>query len=116
MTSSALLKREVAAAARQLMIALQFSRKVTRLREEIFEDESLPTVEECRREIGSRCAEYVAVLSRYRGSLEKAVAGARKPAARLRTTSSPKRRYRQWAPESAYTFKHALSSKPQRRG
>ncbi len=116
MTSSVLLKREVAAAARRLMIVLQFSRKVARLRGENSEDESLPTVEECRREIGSRCAVYVAVLSRYRRSLEQALEGARKPAARVRTTSSTKRRYRKWVPEAARASKHALSSRPQRRG
>ena len=73
MTSSTCLRRELAFTSRRLLIALRLNRKFTKLRTEDAADDSLPSALECLRLVENRTTEYLAVLTRYRLDLEKAL-------------------------------------------
>jgi hypothetical protein len=67
------LRRELALTSRRLLIAVRLHRRLARLGTEDSADDSLPSALECLRLIENRTAEYLAVLTRYRVALEKAL-------------------------------------------
>jgi len=73
MTSSAFLRRELAAAGRRLIVALRLDRSLTKVRAGNSPDVALPSALECRQLIENRTAEYLAVLTQYRVALEEAL-------------------------------------------
>jgi hypothetical protein len=73
MTSSAVLRKELSAAARRMMNTLRQTRRWMKIRLENPGDRSIPSVEECRLMIELRSTQYAVLLSRYRASLEKTV-------------------------------------------
>lgn len=92
MISSTFLRRELAVASRRLTIAFRINRRLMRLRAEN-SDVALPSALECRQLIENRTAEYLAVLTRYRITMEGALLRGRKPiAARMGSHSRNRRR------------------------
>jgi len=73
MMSSTFLRREVAVAGRRLMVAIRLNRRLRMLSTVESGDVALPEALQCRQLVENRTTEYLAVLTRYRVALERAL-------------------------------------------